>query len=378
MDAYLDIPEVSAIIGLYARSRSNMRIVAEDKKGNEVDTPETKKVLALLAQPNWFQAGKEFQIQTSTMRCIYGNEFIYTDLPFGFKLDKAEQLFTIPPNLVKSRYNSKTPFYKNITGEGVEYSVLDGYDYKAVAPNQIIHLNDNRVAVKSSTDEDLLNGESKLLMQRVVLNNMRKAYESRGVILTRRGADGAWVNKTKDATGTNLPLEVDEKEVIKDIFQTQYGLLDGQSDTIFTDQDLLWVQAGAKDPSKLGLFQEIEEGFYKLLDAFGMPSEMFVRIKGATFANRLQAEKVMYTSTLIPDALEWLGALSKQFFPEQETRLRPDYSHLPCFQEDIKFRADALNVIIQALSKALLDQVITIEEYREELVKYGIKKQNVQ
>ncbi len=51
-----------------------------------------------------------------------------------------------------------------------------------------------------------------------------------------------------------------------------------------------------------------------------------------------------------------------------------DFSHLSVFQEDAKKRGEALTAITTALSKAFMDGAISIEEYKEELIKHGLGK----
>lgn len=375
LKAYLEIPEVSAVINMKARAFSNMMMNEVDKEGNPKPTPEGQALIKLLTNPNWFQAGKEFMIQSKTFREIYGNEYIYSQLPMGFKPDinRVKQMFTISPNIVKSEYKDKIPFFLIDKTPKLEYKVkLDGNHYTDVATEQIIHLNDNRVSMKDATDDDILKGESKLKSLSVAVNNMRMAYEARGIVLEHRGANGAWVNKSKDAVGQSLPMTAEDKENLQEQ-NKKYGTRKGQYQTIVTDQDLAWVQSGTNDPMKLGLFQEIEEDFNKVLDGYGVPSEVFVRTKGATYENQRQAEKGLYVRTIIPEANDWISGISSQYL-KGDTTIKASYSHLPIFQEDLKMRADALNSMVTALSKLLQDGAITIQEYQSELTKFGIKK----
>ncbi len=377
LDSYEDIPELNAIINMKARTFSNMKIKALDKNGNEVNSPEVQRVINLIMAPNWFQDGNEFLIQAKTLREIFGNEFLYKSAPLGFKPqgERIKQLFTLPANIIKCEYKSAVPFFLNDAKNNIQYSYkeAEGLDWKPLPTEQIIHLNDNRVKMKSATDKNLLLGESKMKGLKVAINNIKMAYESRGIILKYRGADGAWVNKSKDATGQSLPLDEKEKNIIQQS-HSKYGTLRGQYQTIVTDQDLAWVQAGVKDPAKLGLFQEIEEDFNKMLDSYGVPSEIFVRTKGATYENQRQAEKGFYVRTTIPEANEWIGAVTSELTLDKSVTYIADYSHLPIFQEDLKSRADALNSIITALSKMLSDGAITIQQYQQEIEKYGFKK----
>jgi hypothetical protein len=371
LDAFNCVPEVNAVINMKANAFSNGRAKVVDDKGKEYpDEP----ILKLLKSPNWFQAQKEFMKQTKLFHEIYGNEYLYGFFGVGMSFEDAKALFTLPPNLVKSKYEEKTSFFLYPTApEGVKYYLKKPEENKDIPiPNeQIIHLNDNRVTIKSANDKNMLNGESKLKSLTAPINNIKMAYQSRGVILRDRGANGAWVTKSKDGIGATLPLEPKEKNEFQDALRG-YGTLDGQSQDIITNADLAWVQRGSNNPQNLGLFQECEESFNKILDSFGTPSEIFVRQKGATFENQRIAERGMYVRTVIPEANEWAMGLNARFYPDGKKKLILDYSHLEIFQDDLKKRADALTSMVTALSKAFADKAITIEEYKEELKKYGI------
>ncbi len=373
IDAYESVPEVAAIISTKAKAWSNMRLKEVDKDGNEKQTTEGQALIKLIYNPNWFQQGKEFLIQTKTCRELFGDEYLYKLTPVGFKPDimRVKALFTLPKNIVKCEYDSKIPFFLHVVSPPIKYQIKVDTDWKPFESANIIHFNDNRVSLKSATDKNLLNGESKLQPNRVVVNNMKAAYESRGVILKKRGANGAWVTKSKDGLGAVLPMQQDEKDELQGKM-TNYGTMADQDQDIITNADLAWVQRGTNNPKNLGLFEEIQAGFNKLLDTFGVPKELFVTDAGSTYENQKTAEKGLYIRTIMPEANEWIGGLSSEFLTG-DTTVVAEYFHLPIFQEDLKQRGDSLTSMVNALSKALADQAITIDQYKEELLKFGIK-----
>jgi phage portal protein BeeE len=367
LDAFNVVPELNATINLKARAHSNGIYKHVDADGNTVDDDLNK----VLNSPNWFQAQKEFIRQCVLFHEIHGNEFIYALYPVGMP-DKIKSLFTISPNLIEVAYNNSTPFfYFDAQPSGVTYKLKSEGNERLIEPDQIIHLNDNRVNLKSATDANLLLGESKIKPLRAVINNIKMAYESRGVILKHRGALGILSNAGKDGTGSPLPLDPGEIKRLQSEY-TKYGGLDDQYNIIISDSNLKWQQMGT-NPDRLGLFEEIEKDFDKILDAFGVPPEMFSSKAGATFENQRQAEKGLYVRTIIPEANERATALTARLLKGTTDRITVDFSHLPVFQEDLKSRADSLGSMINALSKALQDQAITVDQYKKELIRYGIE-----
>jgi len=375
LKAYQEIPEVNAPINLKARAFSNMKLKEVNKEGNEVSTKEGQAVIKLLSNPNWFQQGKEFLIHTKVLRETFGNEYVYKTTPVGFDatLDRVKAVYSIPANIVTPKYDNSTPFFFQTERPKVTYKIKQAFkDDLQVDSKYVIHFNDNRVSITHATDKNLLKGESKLAPLACVINNIRMAYESRGVILKYRGANGAWTNAAKDSVGNAGFINPDEKDKFQEAF-SQYGTLRGQHQTIVTSLPLAWQQAGVNNPKNLGLYEETQEGFNKIIDSFGMPAEMFVRAQGSTFENQKQAEKGMYVRTIIPEANEWILGFASEFMDTSKTSIVSDYFHLPVFQEDLKSRGDSMTTVINALSKALQDQAISLEQYQEELKKFGIK-----
>jgi hypothetical protein len=373
LKAFEDIPEVNAVLSMKANLGSNGNYkVVNDKIEEQVDNPINK----LLKQPNWFQAQKEFLMETILFHDIFGNEYIFPLTPFGFNFspERVKGLFTLPPNLIEPKYLEKTPFFLfEKRPDGVKYMYKDDSGKEQELPGLVIHMNDNRVRLKSMTDKNLLKGRSKLIAHTPVINNMRAAYESRGVILESRGANGAWSPEGgKDGIGNVIPLEEAAIEKMQKRFADKYGTRKGQSQVIITDRPMKWVQAGVNDPGKLGLFEETKEGFHKLLDAFGMATELFARTDGSTYENQKQAEKGTYIRTVIPEANERAYALNKEFFPEGKLKIIADFSHLDVFQEDIKEKSEGVNAKINYLSKLLQDKQVSSEEYRAELLELNI------
>lgn len=354
-----------------AMSNGVFKVVDDDRE--YPDEP----ILKVLKKPNWFQTQKEFLKQTKIFHEVFGNEYLYLNFPFGFSAERLKAIYTLPSNLVDAQYIDRLPFFAFGADDKPEVKYVlksEGRD-APLNREQIIHLNDNRARIKSVTDKNLLNGDSKQMALRPAINNIRKAYESRGVILESRGANGALSPEVqKDGMGQNIPLSDPELEKIHDKFKGNYGTLHGQRQLIISPYALRWTQMGTSKPKDLGLYEETAEDFNKILDAHGTPSELFVRPTGATYENQRQARKGFYTDTVMPESAEWTAALSGEVYPDGKKRIILDYMHMAIFQEDLKSRGDAMTSLVSALSKALADGAITIDDYKNELKKFGIGK----
>jgi hypothetical protein len=369
LESFLCVPELNAIINLKARCRSNGTLKIVNKSGKEI---QSHKYNSLLKNPNWFQSQKEFIMQTTLFHEIYGNEYVYSLFPLGFDpTDRTKALFTLPPNLVECEYQETAPFFTfSEKPKGVKY-ILDNDGRKTELDSRsITHLNDNRVSIKKINDKYLLKGESKMLALKVAINNIRMAYESRGVIIRYRGAQGIVSPDGKDVSGP-IMLSQDDKDAVQTAYRG-YGTMLDQSQVIITSRPTKFQSMTVNDPRKLGLFDECEEDFYKMLDSYGMPPDLFSSSKGTTFTNKNEARKDIYENTIMPEANEWCQGLNAQLMADESAKIIPDFSHMPIFQEDLKVKSEAIAKKVEYLSALLQDKQITNEEYREELFKIGI------
>ena len=129
----------------------------------------------------------------------------------------------------------------------------------------------------------------------------------------------------------------------------------------------------AIDVDKLKLFEECREDTLKICDSYGTPFEMLSSIRNTTFDNKKEAQRQWYRDTIIPEANMRIAGMNKRFnTAEKGYRLVPKFDHLPIFETERKERAASLLMTVNALTKALEDGAITIEEYKLELKKFGI------
>lgn len=352
-----EIPELNFIVNLKARMKGMMKYDVVSIRTGE-SQPESK-IYKLLANPNWFQTFQEWNEQGSIFLDLYGNEYIYVNYPVGFGFDNAKALFTLPGHLVTAKAADSRPFYQVLEPQ-IDYKFQWGQQEFEISQENIIHINTNRV---NMTPDNWVTGQSVFNSCKPALNNLRSAYESRGVIIENRGAEGVLKNPVGNQGA--LPLsEGDKKEI--EMRLARYGDMRNQSRVIVTNQDLQWVQMGKNNPVQLGLFQEVEEDTYKLCDAAGIDQDLLSFSKGATFENKRHGERRTFENTIIPENLRRLGALESAFgMREKGLALVGRFHHLSVFAESEKEKAESLDLVTGSLSQMLADGVITIEEYRQ-------------
>lgn len=362
---YLEVPEVAAVINKKATAFSNMKLeVVSKATGKPVNNQEP--VVRLLRRPNYFQSQKEFLFQTKLFHEIFGNEYLYFLSPAGFR--NVTGLFTLPPNFVEIEEPSTPYFLRSDFADGVQYWISFGNKRVSLERGKFLHINNASADLKS---DNVFKGESRMRSLAGPIANIRAAYEARNVLIENRGALGILTNGQSDAIGSSLPLDPKEKEKLQKYFK-QYGLTKHQSQVIITSLNLKWQQMTI-DADKLQLFEETKYDQEKICDAYGVPFELFANQKGVTYDNKKEAKKELYENTIIPEAAEWVDALNRYFETQNRSwEIVFSFDHLDVFQENKKDRAQALSMLVTALSKAYADGALSLEEYKKELAKLKI------
>jgi len=355
---FLQIPELNAVLNIRARAMASGKTDAISKvSGSPANANQS--LVRVLRNPNWFQGSKEFWRQSSLFRDIFGNEFIYFLTPLGMPLS-FKGMFTLNPARVTIRYKTDGLYFMNESDEGVEYIyTFNGVEHKLDKEN-LIHLNDNRVRV-----DKLLEGTSKIESLQPAIKNIREAYQKRNIGLHM--PIGIISNDASDnALGVTTPMDAEEKDRVQERLRVRGAVPIMTSMAVKFDGMEISSQ-------KLGLFEEVREDTGRICDAFGVPYEVLANQKGSTYANLKEGKKQMYEEGVIPDVHEKDSAINNHIGTESKTwEIKTDFSHLPVFSEDIRQRAISVKQMVEALSKALADEVITTDEYRAELTKLGI------
>ena len=353
---FLAVPELNNIINIRARAMASWRLeILSKATGLEVKANEN--LVKTLRKPNFFQSQVEFWRQSELFRSIYANEYLYFLTPVGMP-NTVKSMFTLDPSKVDIEYKPIGHYFNDISGEDAKYFYTENGTKTELDKNNIIHLNDNRVII----DKDFLKGTSKFKALQPNIQNIIEAYEKRNILL--KMPIGIMSQNTSDAIGQSMPMDPKEKEnTLKDL--ARRGAL-----PIISNLGVSY-DSMTNNPKNMGLFEEVHEDTQKICDAFGVPYELLANQKGTTFANLKEAKKQMYEETIIPDTEEKTGALNARF-AEKSWEIVGGFKHLAVFADDQKQRAISLKQLIEALSKALADGAITIEQYQNELKKLGI------
>lgn len=365
---FLEVPELNAVIQIKAKAFSNMNLqVVSKATGTPISNYEN--AVKVLRSPNYYQTQKEFLISTKINREVFGNEIINVLRPVGMP-NSYKGIFSITPSLVEIEIplTTQAPWQVYELDSTVKYYSTWNGQRSELNKDNLIHIND---APNKQQSDKWLWGTSKIASLQPNIQNIRAAYDSRNVMIKNRGALGILSNGAVDAMGSTIPHDAKEVDKLQKAAR-KYGVTQEQYQFIITNLNLKWQQM-AIDMDKLKLFEECEEDRMRICDAYGVPPELLASPKGTTYENRKQANIDLYQNAIIPESLEWIGALNNFFDTENKSWvIVGSYDHLPVMQENLKERGNALVLVTNALSKAYQDGAISLPQYQSELKKYGI------
>lgn len=343
LNCYYDNPVVQAIINIKAEAFANMRFKVKDLKSGEI-TPlneyeDDNGVLnKLLSKPNPLQSTFEWLRQAKVNYEVFGESFTYASLPVAFEKNFTYEDITVLNNLPP--YAIATVLTGNwldatTKDEIIKNYVLTSFNGKKriLETNSVMHINN----VNIKFDQNFTNGRSDLLALQKPISNIDYAYESRNVMIRKRGAQGAWTSEKKDEALGSMPLSDKEIEIVQESF-SKYGLLEDQYQQIISPLPLKWQQT-VMNVKQLMLFEEIESDAIAIAVSKGVPEDLvrYYIKKGGLAKENNASEKRLYDSTIIPEAVDFMIGLNNFFnTAELGIELIGSFDHLNILQEDKK------------------------------------------
>lgn len=365
---YKNNPAVNAVINIEANAFSNLRFKIKDLKSGEVTTLEESKdedIKKLLKSPNPWQTTNEWLRSFRINKLVFGNGYLYASVPVGY-----ENSFDYTDVKVLNVLNSYliTP---KITGNWLEAEditdVVSYYEFNNTLKSRvekldtlkILHINEPNIEL----DRNFVTGKSKLIALSKPISNIMGAFESRNVLIKKRGALGFLSSDKKDGDLGTLPLNEDEVEETQEGYQ-KYGLMSDQYQLLILNQPLKYQQMGMS-VKELMLFEEVESSTIAIANSYGVP-ELLVKayVKGGTFENLIASERRLYDSTIIPESEIFINGLN-DFLKTKEKGIEiiGSFEHVKCLQKNQKEEAETHAIKERAVISAFRIGAITYNQY---------------
>ena len=367
LQCYVQNPVVQATINIKANAFSNLKFVVKNLSDEEeipLEQYTDENLKRLLLKPNPLQRRSEWLKQFKTNLEVFGNGYIYASTPLGFNnidFDNITTLKNLPPYRMWAKHGTMWLEATEID-EIIEYYRFRNFDGKEtqIQPQKVMHLNDVNI---THEQYQFTQGQSRLIGLQRPISNIDAAYESRNVMIERRGAIGMLTNDKRDGEMGAVPLKEEEIEEIQENYR-KYGLQEHQYNLLISNQPLKY-QKMAQNVRELMLFEEVEADAIAVANAYGVP-ELLVKyyIKGGTFNNLNVSERRLYDSTIIPETEEFMVALN-DFLGTQEKgiKLLGSYAHVKVLQENQKEEAETHATNERAAASAFLMGAITYNQY---------------
>lgn len=352
---YITTPQLYAVIQRrgYLLASGVWKHYKSDRLGNVIELTDSP-VVKLLENPNPLVNGNDHIRQWNENKCVYGNnyEYILRGLPTSF----PKGLTNLPAAQMQINVSGK--WYAQTTIDGI----ITGYEY---LDGSGVKFNTNEInQTRYVSSKNPVKGESPMTSLFMPISNIRGAYGFRNVIINRKGALGILSNQSKDQSGS-IPLTEKERQRLNDEYQRLYGIEEGQMHTIMTNTSLTW-QPMTFPTKDLMLFEEINDDFLTIIDAYGLNANIFSRQTGSTYENLAEGIKQAYQSTIIPEAEELAMNRSQLFGLIQKGEwLELDYSHISVLQENEKEKAEVLEKKANAMKTLSELGVYSIDDLKQ-------------
>ena len=271
---------------------------------------------------------------------------------YGFSVH--EKVFYIRRNKNGSKYDDGKVGIKRLPIRPQNSLERFEYDKDAIPVDEMLY-------TWITNTENPLIGDSPLKPLHLPISNIREAYNTRNVIMVKRGALGILSSNSGDSVGSRGVNSKDRERIEKE-YQNSYGMGDNQSNVIITDSSVSW-QPMSFPTRDLMLFEEVSADFMKVIDNFGLNINLFSREKGSTYENLSQGLKQAYQTTIIPLGEEIAMKYSKLFNLKNGEYLELDYSHIPVLQENEKEKSEVLNNKANA-TQTLVNAGYTLDEVK--------------
>tara|TARA_R110000744_G_scaffold61010_2_gene126284 strand:+ start:453 stop:1661 length:1209 start_codon:yes stop_codon:yes gene_type:complete len=353
-DVYHRSAHLKTVVNAKAELLSFGKWKVLDIDGNEIEDP----ILDLLNNPNPLQSSADFKKSISINKSIYGNAFIYKNGVFqGTDMEAIKQLWIMNSNDMEVIPTGKYYRQNKISDIVARYVLDNGVELDNFTPDEIIRLKETGI--------ELLVEHSKVKTLQPQITNILEAYQARKVLISERGAIGYM--SVENNSGNLIPMSPKEKEAIEKKNQTNYGIKKGQNRVNWSTQPLKFTPTVFKTKD-LMLFEEVEDDYNVIIDAFGYNRNLLSTTKGTTFENVKESLKLVIQTTIIPEGEAIAGAIQASM--PLEGKLVLDYSHLPIMQENQREQAEVMKLKTETYANLLATDSILMsdDEFEENIL----------
>lgn len=328
--AYFNCSTLNTVIVNKAQFSVNGKVKIVDNKGKEVNNMRTREVLAKMAKPNLIQNYAMFRAESKIYLPLYGYHLTWY-VPNG--IGGFVNIWNLNP--VNCKIEFTDVYFKQTELKDIIKKITYYYRGKEVdiPVNEVVIVRDTTLTKSHEAQQNPpLLPSSRVQGMQLVVNNNINAYRSRGNLITSRGAQVIVSPNQKDSASAITLLEHEKQDLLNE-WNNTYGIMDGQSNAIFSPKGVL-VQKVGLSTQELMLFDETKETMNRIADALGWDKDLLNTEDGAKYENQLQAEVQVYQGTIIPEDENELPQLwSAWHLEEIGLKVVTDYNDVACLKQ---------------------------------------------
>ena len=351
---YKECPPLNYILNQKNLQLINGKLVCHRVFENGKKTPvKDKRFTDILNYPNPIETGKQFFGRLNTILKIFKYCPVLKVYASGFEEDGVKQLWILPPHKCRITLK-KNAYFPESSADQIEKFELRGDDGRYTT------LDHNNIYFYTSNDANLEGGvlpESLLETYKYNINNIIKNYESRGVIMERRGALGILGPDGGDSAGATRATP-DQKKELQDDYR-KYGLLKDQWQVIISTIPMKFTPM-SMNMRDLMLLEMAEDDIKTLCVALGFEFNLLPWGSNTAFANKNIGEKRQYQDYTIPEAenlmFQFTDCTGVDVYGYEYAL---DYSHVACLQADEKEKSEVRRNNVTSVSVQMSKGLIT-------------------
>ena len=337
---YNDLPEVQAPINYIIDSLTTVPY-AHYKNGKEVENSD---IINLLNTPNQYHTENDFIKTFFLNRIVLGIGYINTVKAVGLGVSK---LFVLPSQAVNPKFSKS---------KDSDFRFNDILNYEFEVGGHVKEIDKDNLFIQREATLDLQYYRivrSRLLSAINTSDSLRLNYEAKIKMLADRGAVGIISPKHQ-----NESISADDAKRMRQKFYSNNGIV-GQKDPYLISPRSIEFAGTSMNAGELKLNENKLQDFQMICSVLGVDSSLFENSR-ATYNNKILAKKNFYEDVIVPYFNNYLQLLGNVFDLPENEELKADYSNIPALQDDYKTKVDAN-------STAYNDNVISEEEYRENI-----------
>jgi HK97 family phage portal protein len=329
--AYAQSDDLYSIVNYIITTAGQVPWKVMVRQSDGTSKPENGALQYLIDNPNPNQGRAQLVTAALGYKLLTGNTYLWAPrLDAGSNKGKTKELHTLPANLVKIKFGTPD---QPISGYKLKYS---NYEKDDLLPDDVMHSKYFNPDIDTYGD---MYGLSPLRAAARKMGISEEGALSLGTSFKNGGPEGIISRDGEEFT------EVQSRNLV-DRFAKMFSGSRNRGKIAMTGAQIKWTPLGLS-PVDLKILETQHWTFEGLRNVYRFPDNLLSSgAKGATFNNKLEAKKQLYTECVIPELQAFLDDFNRwlpmAYDTSGNTYVELDLSGIDVLQEDKKAKAEYL------------------------------------